>query len=226
MGSSADEGQKMIQIIECEQGSDEWRRARMGKPTASCFDLVMAKPRDADHGGVRRAYMLKLAGEILSGEPMDNYNNAAMDRGRAMEAEAREFYSIASGNEVKQVGFIINGAMGCSPDSIIKKTGMLEIKTALRHIVIDKLDRNEFPPEHKAQCQGALMVAERDWIDIAIYPIIEADMRRAPNIPMFVKRARRDEPYITKMRDAVNCFNDELMAMVERIRNGQQREAA
>jgi hypothetical protein len=86
---------------------------------------------------------------------------------------------------------------------------MLEIKTKLPHLMIEVLERGAFPPEHVAQCQGALWVAEREWIDIAVY---------WPRMPRFVKRTTRDEAYIKKLVDAVDAFNDELTEMVERIR--------
>ena len=66
---------------------------------------------------------------------------------------------------------------------------MLEIKTKLPHLMIEVLGRGAFPPEHVAQCQGALWVAEREWIDIAVY---------WPRMPRFVKRTTRDEAYIKK----------------------------
>jgi hypothetical protein len=95
---------------------------------------------------------------------------------------------------------------------------MLEIKTKLPHLMIECILKDEFPAEHKAQCQGALWVAEREWIDIAVY---------WPKMPLFVKRATRDEDYIKKLSDAVDAFNDELDAVVERIRlYGEPLEAA
>ena len=189
-------------------------------PTASEFSTVLAEGKKGGESVTRRTYMLKLAGERISGVPMESYSNASMERGKTMEAEARDFYSMVRKGELQPVGFIINDAFGCgcSPDRLIGKNGALEIKTALRHIVIDKQLRADFPPEHKAQSQGTLLVAERDWIDIAIYPIIEADMCRAPNIPMFIKRAKRDEPYIKELEAAIRKFNDELNEVVERIK--------
>ena len=35
---------------------------------------------------------LKLAGEILTGEPMESFTNAHLERGKVMEPEARELY--------------------------------------------------------------------------------------------------------------------------------------
>jgi hypothetical protein len=202
----------MMQIIDCEQGTVEWFRARAGMPTASEFHTVMAKGRDGGSSVTRRTYMLKLAGEILTGEPMESYSNGHMERGKVMEDEARNFYSFMTDEEPQRVGFVVNGPKGCSPDSFIGANGMLEVKTKLPHLMIECLLKDEFPSEHKAQCQGALWVAEREWIDIAVY---------WPNLPLFVKRAHRDEDYIKKLAAAVDAFNDELQQTVAQVRRYQ-----
>lgn len=204
-------------IIDCEQGTEAWYRARMGIATASEFKTIIGVKKVAQEKVTRRTYMLKLAGEIVTGEPMESYSNAHMERGKIMEAEARDFYAFMHDLEPIRVGFIVNGKAGCSPDSLIGDTGMLEIKTALPHVLIDKLLRHDFPPEHRAQCQGNLWVAEREWIDLAIY---------YPKMPTFVVRAQRDETYITELAHAVDQFNAELTETVDRIRRFGQREAA
>ena len=208
-----------MKVIECDQGSTEWYAARLGLPTASEFKTIIGVKKDAKDKVTRRLYMHKLAGEIMTGEPAESYSNAHMERGKEMEGEARKCYDfLMPGAELRRVGFIVNGPKGCSPDSLIDERGMLEIKTALPHILIDKLLRDEFPPEHKAQCQGAMWVAERDWIDIAVY---------WPKLPLFVKRAYREPAYIQQLAEAVDQFNAELHETVEKIRAyGGQREAA
>lgn len=208
----------MMQIIDCEQGTPEWFAARLGIPTASEFHTVLAKGRDGGASLTRKTYLLKLAGEIVTGEPMENYSNAHMERGKIMEDEARDCYSFTKDCEPQRIGFIRNGDKGCSPDSLIGDKGMLEVKTKLPHLLLDVLLKDEFPPEHKAQCQGALWVAEREWIDIAIY---------WPKLPLFIKRAYRDDGYIANLAGAVSTFNDELAATVDRIRRyGAMEKAA
>lgn len=194
-----------VQIIDCEQGSDSWRQARCGIPTASEFATVLAK----GEGRTRRSYMLKLAGEILTGEPMESYNNAHMERGKVMEDEARDLYIFTTGVELVRVGFIRNGNAGCSPDSLIGENGGLEIKTALPHIQIERLLKNDLPPEHKAQVQGSMWVSERDRWDFVSY---------WPNLPMLRVQVRRDNGYIANLAGEVARFNDELAQTVETIR--------
>lgn len=207
----------MIQIFNCDQGTPEWFKCRAGIPTASEFKTLIGIKKDAREKATRRTYMLKLAGEILTGEVIEGYKNEHMERGNSMEAEARDLYSFQYDIEPERVGFIRNGEKGCSPDSLLGDKGMLEIKTKLPHLLIDCLLKDEFPPEHKAQCQGALWVAEREWIDIAVY---------WPKLPLFVKRAYRDDGYIATLAGAVNDFNAELAEMVLQIRNLGMKDAA
>lgn len=207
----------MLEIIDCEQNSDEWYRARMGIPTASEFATVMAKGKDGGKSVTRTTYMHKLAGELITGQPMEHYTNNWMERGKAMEDEARQFYAFLHDAEIQRVGFIRNGDKGCSPDGLIGANGMHEIKTAAPHIMIPNLLREDFPPEHKAQCQGGLWVAEREWIDLQIY---------WPGMPPCVHRAFRDEAYIKTLSDAVDAFNDELQTLVAKLRHHETRKAA
>lgn len=203
----------MMQVFDFEQGEEEWFKARMGIPTASKFATVMAK----GEGKTRSEYMRKLAGEILTGEPQEAFSNGHTDRGNAMEDEARQHYAFVEVAEIQRVGFIRNGNKGASPDSLVGNNGGLEIKTALPHIQIDRLERDRLPPEHKAQVQGNLWLSEREWWDFVSY---------WPKLPILTVRVYRDEDYIKTMADEIDRFNDELAALVERIRHYGVKEAA
>jgi hypothetical protein len=200
----------MMQIFNIEQGSDAWRRCRMGIPTASEFAAVIAKGKGSAESQTRARYLRTLAAEIISGEPGESFETDAMRRGKMMEGEARRFYAFTHDAEPELVGFIRNGDKGCSPDALLDAEGMLEIKTKRGDILIDVLLRDELPPEHKAQVQGSLWVAERGWLDFVAY---------WPGLPLFVKRCYRDQAYIDMLADEVARFNDELAAIVERVRS-------
>lgn len=201
-----------LEIFDCAQGTPEWHECRRGIPTASMFATVMAK----GEGKTRGAYLRRLAGEIITGRCADSYSNHHMERGKEEEPIARDIYAMEREADPQLVGFVRNGPKGCSPDSLIGTDGMLEIKSAEAHILIEKLLRTDAPPEHKAQCQGALWVAERAWIDLAIY---------SPGLPLVVHRLARDEEYIRNLAAEVDRFNDELAEIVEKVRRYGAREA-
>lgn len=199
-------------FFDIEQGSEQWRAIRCGLPTASEFSSILAK----GEGKTRRSYMLRLAGEILTGKPAEGFESADTIRGHDMEPDARNLYAFMTDTEPQLVGFVRNGKKGCSPDALIGNDGLLEIKTKKPALLIEVLLKGDFPPEHKAQCQGALWVAEREWIDLAVY---------WPGLPLFITRATRDEQYIKALSNAVDAFNDELDSVVNSIRTYQDFRA-
>jgi YqaJ-like viral recombinase domain len=199
-----------IEIIDCDQGSPEWKKVRLGLVTASKMSVVMATGRGGGESKTRQDYLYDLAGEIITGEPTESYTNSFMDRGREQEDEARRLYAFEKDADLQRVGFIRNGTKGCSPDALQGDNGALEIKTTMARLLIKVMMRGEYPPEHKAQTQGTLWVTEREWIDIAIY---------CPKMPLFVERIHRDETYIKQIAGAVADFNIELRQMVEKIRS-------
>lgn len=194
-----------MQIINCEQGTDEWFEARLGIPTASKFKDMMA----GGEGITRRTYMLKLAGERITGELSEQYSNVHTERGNMLEPEARELYELQSGNNTELVGFIkADYEAGASPDALIDDNGLLEIKTKLPHLQLDYLLSNKEPKEHMHQIQGQLMISERDWCDFVSY---------WPGLPLFIKRVYRDESLCNDIRAEIDRFNDELNDIVDKI---------
>lgn len=207
----------MMQIIDVEQGTPEWLAARAGIPTASMFKTVMAVGPKGGKSATRVDYLNKLAGEVLTGEPMDNYVSPDMERGKIMEDEARDLYAFMNNIEPQRVGFIRNGDKGASPDSLIGDKGGLEIKSAAAHIQIERLLSGDLPSEHKAQVHGNMWVCEREWWDFASY---------CPKLPLFTIRVFRDEDYIKSIANHVELFNIELQQTVEYIRRYGQKAAA
>lgn len=194
-----------LQVIECEQGTDEWFAARAGVVTASEFATVLAKGRGGGESVTRRKYMLTLAGEIITGQVADKWEgNRHTERGKVMEGEARDAYALIADVEPSQVGFLRRGRIGCSPDSLVGAHGLLEIKTKLPHLQLEVLESGEVPPEHMAQIQGQLWVSCREWCDFVSF---------WPGLPIFIKRVWLDNDYIARLSVGVS----EFIADVDRI---------
>lgn len=198
----------MIQVFDVEQNTDEWKQCRLGIPTASMFATVMAAGKGGGGSKTRTTYMLKLAGERLTGEPADFFVNHHMERGHEMEPDAIAKYEFLFDADLETVGFIKNGRAGCSPDRLSGDSGLVQVKTALPHIQIERLLCGELPSAAKAQVQGEMWIAEREWSDYVSY---------WPKLPLFCVRVHRDETYIKKLAGEVERFNDELEALVDRI---------
>jgi hypothetical protein len=62
-----------------------------------------------------------------------------------------------------------------------------------------------------------LWVAGRAWVDFVSY---------WPGLPSFIRRVHRDETAIATIKVAVDEFNADLAALVERIRNYRNKPSA
>jgi hypothetical protein len=200
-------------LFDCIQGTPEWFEARRGVPTASKFADILAKGQ----GITRRKYLYTLAGEVLTGEAQPSFTNDAMERGHEMEADAVNLYAFERDAEPLTCGFMKRGRVGCSPDRLIGDAGMLEAKSKLPHLQLEVLERDDLPPEHKAQVQGQLWVSGRDWCDFVSY---------WPRLPLFVKRIERDEKYVENLAQAVADFVGELDALVAKYSTQELEIAA
>lgn len=189
-----------------EQGSEAWIQARLGVVTCSEFKSVLAK----GEGKVRRKYLLTVLAEKLSGQPLERYTNAFMERGHTQEDEARDLYSLLTDNEVERIGFMKRGPVGYSPDGLIGNDGLLEIKTKMGHLHLECLLSNKVPPENMQQCQGGLWVSGRSWIDFASY---------SPGLDLFVKRVERDDGAIARIKVEVDAFLGEMAVLEAQYHN-------
>jgi hypothetical protein len=202
-----------VQIFDCAQNSSEWLEARRGIPTASRFADILAKGQ----GITRRKYLYTLAGEVLTGEVQPAFTTEAMERGHAMEADAVNLYAFERDVEPVVCGFMRRGRAGCSPDRLLGRDGLVEVKSKLPHLQLEVLERGALPPEHKAQVQGQLWVSGRAWCDFISY---------WPRLPLFVTRVERDEPYIESLAQAVADFVNELDALVKKYAPQELEKAA
>jgi predicted phage-related endonuclease len=194
-----------MQIINIEQGTQEWFQERMGIITASSMQKVLTNGKGTNESLTRRSYMNQLLGEIMSGEPVEGFSNVYTERGHMLEPEARNLYEIQTGFNVIETGFIksnFNGySLGYSPDGLINDDGLLEIKTKTAALQIETLRRKEVPTEYIAQIQTGLLVTGRKWLDYVSF---------CPCLPLFVKRLYPDKSYQENILEKCNEFYKEL----------------
>lgn len=194
----------MLEVFNFEQGSDEWKNARTGVITASCFSQILAGGK----GKTRRTYLLKIVSERITGNQADTFSNAHMERGHEQESTARDLYVEQNNVEVTQCGFMKNFGLGYSPDGLVADDGLIEIKSKLAHLQAEILLDDEIPSEHIAQLQGGLLISERKYIDFISF---------CPGMPLFIKRVFRDEDYISKLKVEIFNFEEEVQKAVNTI---------
>lgn len=204
-------------FCDVEQRSEEWFALRRGVPTASKFATIMASGKDGGPSITRRKLLYTLAGEILTGQTAETFRNEAMDRGSAMEPDARAHYQKSRFDEMTSVGFarrkLPSGRyVGCSPDSLVGPKRVLEIKTMRPDLLIELAVHGGpgFPSEYRAQCQGNLWVTGRDEAELMLY------YRGMPHAPTFL--LERDPFYIREISEQVEVFDYDLNKIVEKMR--------
>jgi len=196
-----------------EQGTEAWFLERCCYISASCMSDMLA----GGTGVTRNKYKVKLALERLTGKPAkEGFKNTHMERGNALEGEARELYSLLHDVDIGQVGFIKHPTVanyGASPDGIIGDDGLIEIKARDSHVHIEFLLSKKVPSEAILQMQAQMACTGRKWVDYACY---NEDM--PPRLRLFVVRVERDEEQIRVLEQSVIQFNDEIEALCERLR--------
>jgi len=201
-----------MEIIQCQQGTEEWNKARLGMITASCFGDVLAKGQ----GKTRRSYMLRVAAERLTGEKQETYCNGAMEWGTEHEPEARAYYEQINNTLIQQVGFVkFNDFIGCSPDGLVDEDGLLEIKCPHTTTHLETVLSNEIPTGYVSQIQGQLWITGRQWCDFVSFD------PRVQGGPFWCKRVFRNEEYINNLQTEINLFADQLNDLVKQFEKSE-----
>jgi hypothetical protein len=203
-------------VVNCEQNSTPWLEARLGKPTASCFDQIITSTGEltkSTKGGKppREKYMLKLAAVRVTGRITEGYTNANMERGHEQEQEASDYYAMVNGVELEKIGFILDdsSSYGCSPDRRMAiKNGGLEIKTAFPHVQAERLYSGWTGSDHHRQIMGCMLLTDAEWWDLMSY---------CPGMRDVTIRFYRDERFLDKLKRELEIFCEELDEMVKRI---------
>ena len=200
-----------MRMINHEQGTQEWLTSRLGCPSGSGFDKLITaagKPSTQSEG-----YINQLIAELLTGTPTEVRVTDAMQRGTDLEPMAREFYELASGNEVTQVGFCKHDSMetGVSPDGLIggDDDGGLEIKCPSPSWHCAYLRAGKVPTKYIQQVQGCMWITGRQWWDFVSYH---------ESMPALIVRVDRDDDYISLLADEVAKAVDTIQSEVNRLR--------
>lgn len=191
------------------QGSREWIRARLGRPTSSCFGRIIT-PRTMKPSTQADRYLAQLIAEWALGIPVvDEFSTAAIERGRILEPRARAWYAVAYDADVQEVGGVTDaqGRYWTSTDGLVGEDGILEIKTplAIGHV------QNMLQPHDIAdatQVQGGLWVTGRQWCDMISYN---------PELPNVVQRVERDPEWMEALDEVMPKFSRRLETLKEEL---------
>lgn len=181
-----------------EQRSPEWYEARLGVPTASCFDSIITAAKGQLSTGAD-GYIDELLDELCRPDAVRGFaGNRHTDRGNELEPDARAWYSLQSDDEVSQVGIVFSDdrRAACSPDSLVGSIGGLEIKCPDGPTHVGYLRGGKLPDKYKQQVHGSLAITGLQWWDFVSY---------CPPYPSLCVRVVRDE-YTDKTAAALAEF--------------------
>jgi hypothetical protein len=214
-----------MRIIDVRQQSETWERWR-NRPTASEFGKFVTAVR-GDYSSQATGYAAKIVAKRLGvyTEPPPSF---WMEWGTEHEPNAKHAYTLATGREIQDVGFVIpdkTDAYGCSPDGLIGDDGLIEIKCPAPETLIAYHAADEFPQQYKPQVQGQLLITGRAWCDFYVWhpeltpfcvrvePDAEYQARIATGLLKLLREIERIESHVSKMRHelvSVSATNDRL----------------
>ena len=194
-----------------EQGTEEWKLARLGKVTASRVSDARAKAGTA----TRANYIADIITERLTGSPIESFTNAYMEWGTQNEPLARAAYEIKKGVWVEQVAIVNHptiDSFAASPDGLVAEEGLLEIKCPKTSTHLNWMMKGTVPSEHKHQMLAQLACTGRKWVDFVSF-----DPRLPEHLQLFVVRFQPDPKDIKDLEADVMTFLTEVDTMQRKL---------
>lgn len=194
-------------IHEVEQRTDEWRKLRAGKFTASNFDkLFMGKSTKGYQDLINTVVYERLTEDIP-----ETYTSEWMQRGNDLEAEALERYELETFSKISRVGFIeLDEWIGCSPDAFVGEEGLTQAKCPKYNThIFYLLNPQKAIEEYKYQLQGEIFVTERKWDDLICYH---------PKLSPLIQRVERDEQIITNIKKELTIAVELVKERIKHIK--------
>jgi putative phage-type endonuclease len=212
-----------VTILHIEQGSEEWKQARVGSLGASSLHEAVARTKSG-WSTSRANVMARLVLERITGQPQDSYVNAAMQHGIDTEPEARDAYSFMKDADVEQVGLIRHPTISgthASPDGLVGKDGLVEIKCGQPATHLEYLLGGSIPGKYLIQMAWQMRCADKAWCDFVSYsPAFPEHMR------LFTQRVNRDDKQIAELEKEVVAFLAELDAKLASLTSLYGRQEA
>ncbi len=194
--------------LDCEQGSDEWFKARLGIPTATGLSSIVSA--SGAKSSASNAYLAELIAECYLGAS-ESFKSKAMDRGNELEPLARSAYEFINDVGVTQVGGVyLNDSkdLMISPDGLIPelKKGLEikcpDMKTHIRYILEGVL-----PSEYIIQVQSSIWVTGYESWDFMSYcPEYKPQTCFILNVKPDPKMQKAFDKYVPPFLDRLNAF--------------------
>ena len=197
-----------------DQGSEEWFAARLGRVTASRVADVMVKTKSG-YGASRANYMMELLCQRLTGNREEGFTNAAMQRGTDLEPIARGRYEIENDILVDEIGIVNHPTIenfAASPDGLVGKDGLVEIKCPNTATHIAFLQSGKIKSNYQTQMTVQMLCTERNWCDFVSF-----DDRLPEHLQYRCVRFELDDDRAKEITTEVEIFLKELDELIEKL---------
>ena len=203
-------------VIEAEQRSEAWFKARLGRLTGSRAADMLATVKTGE-AAARRDLRIQLVVERLTATRQDDgFVNAAMQRGIDCEPLAYAAYQALTGEIAERTGFLSHNTrmVGCSLDGHVGDfDGILEVKCPNSATHLTYLRSQKVPNAYLPQITHNLWVTGAAWCDFLSF-----DDRFGPALAIFLVRVARSEVDIDAYEQAALAFLEEVAAEVIAVR--------
>ena len=198
-----------------EQRTEAWHQQRLGRVTASRVADVIAKTKTGASAS-RDNYATQLILERLTNKQAEFYSNSAMQWGTETEPMARQAYELKRGVFVDEVGFIDHPTIemsGASPDGLVGKNGLVEIKCPESKTHMEYLLNRKAPAKYIPQMMWQMACTGREWCDFVSF-----DPRFPENLQILVVKVEYDPTYVKMLELEITQFLDDVSKKVEILR--------
>jgi putative phage-type endonuclease len=189
------------------QQTEEWFTARLGKATASRVSDVCAKIKSGE-ASTRRNYRIQLVCERITGTLTEHFTTRDMEWGTEQEPFARAAYEAATGNFVDECGSVDHSTIpmfAASPDGLIGKDGLIEIKCPRPATHLEWMLDGRVPAQHKPQMIAQIACTGRKWVDFVSF-----DPRMPEHLQLFIVRFTPSPKEIEEIEAQVSTFLAEV----------------
>ena len=213
-----------MNILDCEQRSEAWARARLGRLTASRAVDMLTTIKSGEAAG-RRNLRAMLVLERLTNKPQESgYVSAAMQQGTDREPDALLWYEALTGQIVHRTGFITHDDLmaGASLDGHIGDfEGLVEAKSPIPATHLEYLRTGTVPGDYLAQITHQLWITGAQWCDFLSF-----DDRFPEDMQTFLVRVKREDVDIAAYEAKALAFLAEVETEVNAIKTMTKGVAA
>lgn len=210
-----------IYRYDIQQNTPEWDTIKLGRFSASVADDLLMPPKNKGY----QELISKIFEERYTGEPCESKKwkgNSFTERGHEYEPIAVEDFVAKNFYSVQEVGFVELGDwIGCSPDRLIGKDGLLQAKCPIfntQYTYLEIMNTGGTPAEllnkmdsgYYKQMQFELFVCnDREYNIFYSYH---------PKLPEIQLRIERDEAMIKEFKSKIEIAKIEILQRIEKLK--------